>query len=264
MFLAPLDLSFTQLREFTTYFGFNPCRCFHVPPSIDRVISETEDKIKGCSEKLSLEAFWYQTRSTKSISHSVFQLFPASDNERFLDNAEISAISPWALTTLLEIYEDGQAGASFEFYKTLDEGTIRRQMFQVQVLKHLGALKGREQFSIRRLTDSVSSQWTYPGPTASSFSHSSTFPRLLEDAVTQGKSIHLVPQEPNFPAVHSILYTPGDVLTVIHVTVKESIPWRSLASSGLNHDSNALLYFPNSNLRSWATTGSLYLWCLSK
>ena len=152
-----------------------------------------------------------QTCSKTSISHSVFQLSPADDDdERLLINATISAISPWALTTLLEIYERREADASFKFYKMIpDEGTIRGQMFQVQVLKHLGALKGQEQFTIRRLTDSDTSQWTYPGPTASFFSHSSTFPQLLEDAVTQQKSVHLVPQERNFPALHSILYSKG-------------------------------------------------------
>jgi len=92
------------------------------------------------------------------------------------------------------------------------------------VLKRLSALKEREYFTIRRLIDSDTSQWTYPGPTSSSFSHLSTFPQLLEDAVTQQKSVHLVPQEPNFPAVHSILYTPGDVLTGIHVTVEKEHP----------------------------------------
>ena len=167
-----------------------------------------------------------QTCSKISILHSVFQLSPADDDdERLLVNATISAICPWALTTLLEIYERREADASFRFYKMIpDEGTIRGQMFQVQVLKHLGALNGREQFTIRRLTDSDTSQWTYPGPTASSFSHSSTYPQLLEDAVTQRKSVHLVPQQPNFPALHSILYTPGDVLTVIYATVESEHP----------------------------------------
>jgi hypothetical protein len=179
------------------------------------------------AKKTSLESVWCETCSTKSISHSIFQISP-KDDDRMLSQVTTAAISPWALTTLLKIYENRQADASWEFYKMIkdlpDEGTIRGQMFQVQVLKYLSALKGREQFTIRRLTGSNTSQWMYPGPTENSFSHSSTFSQLLEDAVTQQKSVHLVPQEPNFPAVHSILYTPGDVLTGILVTDQTKHP----------------------------------------
>ena len=223
MFLSPLDLSYSQLQKSATYFGLSPLHCFRHPRNFREVMRRTQEKIRRSSESMSLRD---QICSKTSILHSVFQLSPADDDdERLLVNATISAISPWALTTLLEIYERHEADASYKFYKMIsDEGTIRGQMFQVQVLKHLGALNGREQFTIRRLTDSDTSQWTYPGPTASSFSHSSTFPQLLEDAVTQQKSVHLVAQERSFPALHSILYSPGDVLTVIHATVETEHP----------------------------------------
>jgi len=226
MFLAPLDLSYSQLRESTTYFGFNPRHCFCAPRNFYEIIRRTEEKIRRSPENMSLQD---QIWSKICISHSVFQLSPEDgDDRRLLADATISAISPWALTSLLELYEQRQADASFKFYKSIrntpNAGTIRGQMFQVQVLKHLGALKGQEQFTIRRLTDSIPSQWTYPGPTASSCCHSSTFPQLLEDAVTQRKSAHLVPQQPTFAALHSILYTPGDVLTGIYATVHTEHP----------------------------------------
>ncbi|EDR09963.1 uncharacterized protein LACBIDRAFT_318345 [Laccaria bicolor S238N-H82] len=229
MFLAPPDLSYSWLRESTRYFGFNPRDCFHTPPSINEATARIGKNIKECSNNMCLEEFWRKTRSTKSISQSVFQLFPSvDDDERLLDAAQISAVSPWALTTSLEIYERSQTGASFQFYRiiknTRNAGTLRGQMFQVQVLKHLGGLKGPEQFTIRRLTDSDTSQWMYPGPTASCCCPSAAFPQLLEGAVTQRKSVHLVPQERNFSALHSILYTPGDVLTVIYATVETERP----------------------------------------
>jgi len=57
------------------------------------------------------------------------------DNKRLLSQATTAAISSWALTTLLKIYEDRQVDASFKFYKTIirdpDAETIRGQMFQV-------------------------------------------------------------------------------------------------------------------------------------
>ena len=231
MFLAGSDLPYSRLRESTTYFGFNPCICFVA--SSDPVyqvacIRDIEEKIKDAAQTTSLDSLWCNTWSAKSVSHSIFQMSPR-DNRRLSSQATTAAVSPWALTTLLKIYENRQADAPFEFYKiigrtVLDAGTIRGQIFQAQVLKRLSALKGREQFTIRCLTDSDTFQWTYPGPTENSFSHSSTFPQLLEGAVTQQKSVHLVPQEPDFPAVHSILYTPGYVLTVILVTVETEHP----------------------------------------
>lgn len=223
MFLAPADLSYSRLRELTTYFGFNPRHCFHAPPSIKEAMLRIQIEIEGCSAKMCLEDFWRETRSTKSISHSVFQLSPSiNDDERLLDDARILPVSTWALTALLNIYKKHQANASYEFYKLLKgsqgTGPLRGAMFEVQVLEYLAALKGQEQFAIRRLSNSDTDQWTYPGPTTSSFSHSSTFTQSLRDAVTQKISLLLVPQ-PNFAAVDAILYTPGDVLTGIQVTV---------------------------------------------
>ena len=231
MFLAVSDFPYSRLRESTMYFGFNPRTCFDAssdPRYLVYCLGVIEKKIKETAEKTSLHNLWNQTCSTKSISHAVFQISPTDLNDdRLITQVITAAISPWALTTILKIYEDFQAGASFEFYQTIkglpNTGTIRGQMFQVHVLKHLSALKGGEQFTIRRLTDSVTFQWTYP-VTSSSFSHSSTFPQLLQDAVNLEKSVHLVPQEPNFPAVDSILYTHRDVLTGIQVTVTDEHP----------------------------------------
>ena len=226
MFLAVSHLPYSRLQELTTYFGFNPCTCFNArlkPRYLVDYLGSIEKKIGETAKNTSLESLWRETCSIKSISHSIFQISP-KDDRRMLSQVTTAAISPWALTTLLKIYEHHQADTSFEFYNMIkdlpDEGTIRGQMFQVQVLKYLNALKQREQFTLRRLTGSNTSQWIYPGPIENSFSHSSTFPHFLQDAVTQQKSVHLVPKEPNFPVVHSILYTPGDDLTGIHITVQ--------------------------------------------
>lgn len=229
MFLAVPHLPYSRLQELTTYFGFNPRTCFNArlkPHYLLDYLGSIEKKIDETAKKTSLESIWRETCSRKSISHSIFQISP-KDDRRMLSQVTTAAISPWALTTLLKIYEHRQADASFEFYNMIkdlpDEGTIRGQIFQVQLLKRLNALKGRERFTIRCLIGSNTSQWMYPGPTENSFSYSSTFPHLLEDAVTQQKSVHLVPQDPDFPAI-SILYIPGDVLTVIHVTVETEHP----------------------------------------
>jgi hypothetical protein len=167
MFLALSDLPYSRLRESTTYFGFNPRTCFDAssdPRYQVYCLGVIERKIKETAEKTSLHSLWNQTCSTKSISHSVFQISPTDLNDdRLITQVAIAAVSSWALTTLLKIYEDHQAGASFEFYQMIKDlpnaGTIRGQMFQV--LKHLSALKGGEQFTIRRLTDSNTSQWSH-------------------------------------------------------------------------------------------------------
>ncbi|EDR10192.1 uncharacterized protein LACBIDRAFT_293779 [Laccaria bicolor S238N-H82] len=189
MFLAPPDLSYSRLQELTSYFGFNPRDCFHAPPSITEVTARIAKNIEECSRNMHLEEFW---------------------------------LSPWALTTLLKIYKKGQVDAPYEFYKILKKtpgtGRLRGEMFEAQVLEYFVALKGPETFTIRSSSSSEASQWTYPGPTTNTFSYSSTFTQSLRDAVTKKESLPLVPQR-NFPVVDSILYTPGDVLTGIQVTV---------------------------------------------
>ena len=239
MFLASADLSYSRLRELTRYFGFNPRHCFHAPPSINEATARIEKKIEECSKAMRLEDFWRETR--RSLSHSVFQLFPSvDDNERLLDTAQISAVSLWALTTLLKIYKKHQADAPYDFYKMLKKtagtGPLRGEMFEAQVLEYFAALKGQEKFTIRSLSNSDTDQWTYPGPSSNSFSHPSTFTQSLRDTVTKKVSLLLVPQ-PNFSAVDSIPYTPGDVLTGIQVTVNAD---HTVMVVGLQHVQKSL------------------------
>ncbi|EDR09962.1 uncharacterized protein LACBIDRAFT_293780 [Laccaria bicolor S238N-H82] len=131
MFLAVPHLPYSRLQELTTYFGFNPRTCFNArlkPHYLLDYLGSIEKKIDETAKKTSLESIWRETCSRKSISHSIFQISP-KDDRRMLSQVTTAAISPWALTTLLKIYEHRQADASFEFYNMIkdlpDEGTIR-------------------------------------------------------------------------------------------------------------------------------------------
>jgi hypothetical protein len=69
---------------------------------------------------------------------------------------------------------------------------------------------------------------------------------------------NLVPKDPHFPAVDSILYHPCEVLTGIQVTI---ILWLSLTSNGFKDGLNEALRLLNLDPLFRASIGDSYLWC---
>jgi hypothetical protein len=92
-------------------------------------------------------------------------------------------------------------------------------------------LQGPHTFEIRSVADSNISKSTYPRRVSRATFHSSTFTSLLSSAVSSRYALHLVPLDPNFPAIHSVLYDPSLLaLTGIQVTIRDEHP---VAVSGL-------------------------------
>ena len=140
----------------------------------------------------------------------------------------------WALDLLLKKYESRQSDAAFNFYHYItgirSAATLRGNMMERQVLKYFDSLDCPQTFEIRSLADSTISNWTYPGPVKRASFQSSSFTSLLSSAVSSGQALHLVPLDPNFPAIDSVLYDPSSsVLTGIQVTRDE----HPVAVSGL-------------------------------
>jgi len=106
--------------------------------------------------------------------YSGFEMFP-KDNQRLLAEAQIAAVSPWALDNLLSAYKGQRADIPYNFYRSIMKapkmGILRGQMFKRQVLKFFAGLKENTQFRIRSLDDSTTSHWVYPGPTTNSAPH---------------------------------------------------------------------------------------------
>ena len=125
----------------------------------------------------------------------------------------MAAISPWVLDAFLDVYEEQQAVASYNFYQLIlkdpDAEPLHGQMFKRQALRYFSHLKENTQFSIQSLNDFITSIGIYPGPSRHSSFTSFTVAQLLQDAVIHGKPIHLLPTNPHFLVVDSIFYDPG-------------------------------------------------------
>jgi hypothetical protein len=108
-----------------------------------------------------------------------------------------------------------------------------------QLLKYFDTLHGPHDFSIRSLASSTISKWTYPGPAKRVTFPSQSFTPSLKSAVEAKQPRHLVPSDPNFPAVDLILYDPAGGLICIQVTIKDKHP---VAGLGLRRIEGWLKY----------------------
>ena len=155
------------------------------------------------------------------VSHAVFEISP-SDKRRFLSACKFGAVSKWALKFLFKVYETQQADAITTFYQQISgmpsAASLRGHVFELQALHYLDDLRTKREFSIRGLT-STTMTWIYHGRTRR-FNSPQDLDSIKEitQAVEQKTPLHLVPGA-NFPAVDSILYDPGEVLTCIQTTI---------------------------------------------
>jgi hypothetical protein len=110
IFLTPSDLSFKLLIEATSYFGYNPRRCFDASLSTAKMetnIKELETLVKHApSDSHNIMQLLHKSQTGGStISHRIFQIFPANEN-RLLVECQFESVSRWALDLLLRQYED--------------------------------------------------------------------------------------------------------------------------------------------------------------
>ena len=110
------------------------------------------------------------------------------------------------------------------------------QMFERQV-KYFDNLKEPHVFSIRSLDASSVGEWVYPGLAKRVTFQPVTFAQSLQAAVAGGNPLHLVPKDPNFPALDSTVYRPGKGLSHMQVTVHTKHP---VAVSGLKRVQGSL------------------------
>ncbi len=123
-----------------------------------------------------------------------------------------------------------------------DAATLRGHLFERQVLTYLDNVDIDRTLTIRRLADSGSISWRYRGPIPPFTFQESAVIAKIKTAVDTKKSLHLVPSGPNFPAIGSIVYQPGDVLTCIQITMDSVHP---IVVSGLERIQSWLKYRTN-------------------
>ena len=156
------------------------------------------------------------------LSHTIFELSPRDDDRLFSD-ALIGTVSSWALDLLLGAYESQKSDAAAEFYDSIAHipkaGTLRGCIFERQVLKYFDDIQEPHTFSIRSLENGSTIKWVYPGPAKRHTFQPLTFAEELQSAVENKKPLHLVPKDPNFPALDSAIYDPGPEGGIINVQV---------------------------------------------
>ena len=163
------------------------------------------------------------------VSHKIFQNFPA-DEQRFVYACQFKFVSEWTLDLLLKHYRSREADMTTFFYRRISgmngAESFRGGLFERQIFHYFGG-KDTDKFLIRRLTDSNQPTWTYRGPVRRIDFRESTVLAEITEAVSKRRPLHLVPTAPNFPAVDSILYDPGDpgaILTCIKITMNADHP----------------------------------------
>ena len=238
IFLTPSDLSFKLLLEATSYFGYNPRRCFDASLSVANMETNIEDLktlIKDApNSSYNIIQLVHKSRTGGStISHRIFQIFPLNDNRRLVE-CQFEPVSRWALDLLLQQYEDCKRNAVADFYHTISgtpgAASFRGYLFERQVLSHLCGIEDSHRFLIRGLTDSRRMTWTYSGPIPHITFHESTIFSEITKAVGNKNRLHMIPLARNFPAVDSIIYDPNTVLTCIQITLNKVHP---ISVSGL-------------------------------
>src|SRR5712675_3232223 len=236
-FLYHDDLPFKLLRESTTYLGCNPRRCFEASSSVDKlkdrmnsVVDAVRKTVRHAPSDNSLVQLLVGAQmGGNDVSHRIFQILPA-DEQRLFSACQFKAVSEWALDLLLKQYGAREADAIAYFYRQISvipgAESFRGFLFERLTFHHFDGID-TNRFSIRRLTDSDHSTWTYRGPIRRIDFRESTVLAEITKAVNERKPLHLVPTAPNFPAVDSILYDPDDpnaVVTCIQVTMNADHP----------------------------------------
>jgi len=188
-------------------------------------LRQLQSRIEAAVESVALKRdIGYLIVSFKNsimLSHTIFELSPR-DDDRLFGDAKIGTVSMWALDLLLGAYEAQKSDAAFKFYESIADmpkaGTLWGRILERQVLRYFDNLRGTHTFILRSLKDSSTIKWVYPGPTERHTFLPTTFAKELQSAVENKKPLHLVPKDPNFPALDSTVYDPKCGLFLNQIT----------------------------------------------
>jgi hypothetical protein len=238
MFLFPYDITFKLLSESTSYFGYNPRRCFDASISETRLRAKKNEVLNqinytGPEPSHILKALLSYRTGADAASQTIFQLYPANDL-RQLELCHTEPVSRWVFDSLLDICEKHEADAVAQLYRRISlnpwVASFQGHLFRRQVLTYLDGIHTTRYLSIRGLTKPGQKSWTYRGRMPRiTFQELKAIDEIMK-VVEANKPVHLVPSATNFAAVDSIVYDPKEVLTCIQVTMNSKHP---IAVSGL-------------------------------
>ena len=198
---------------------------------------EVLNLIRYLDEERILKALHSCVRGADTVSEYFYQVCPnPNDGFRRLENCHREAVSRWVFTSLLNVCEKEEAGATARLYRRLSkipwEGAIWGLLYERLVLDYLDRIDEERKLPIHRLTrnddDATCSDddttWIYRGPIDRLNLQEADVIKYINSAVENNKPLHLVPSVSNFAAVDSIVYCPTDVLTCIQVTINSEHP----------------------------------------
>ncbi len=226
IFLHPNDIPLELLRVSTSYFGYNPRRCFDASYSakiLEETVGTIKERIEDVAEGMIDISNVLQRLKTgaSDVSHTVFQLSP-TDQSRSLSHCRFKPVSRWAFDQLLNKCEDLQAGAVARFHRQISgeprAASLRGHLFKRQVLNSLGDGSRRKILGLTYPKEKKT--WTFRGR-IHYFTEDSSAVVEITNAVATKEPLHLVPLISNFPAVGSIVYDPKEVLTCIQTTINK-------------------------------------------
>ena len=146
IFLHPRDITFKLLKKSTSYFGYNPRRCFDASYSVTRLKAKTEEVLTQITDigkepsRILDVPLAYRMRADAGF-YTIFQLYPTNDS-RQLVYSHCEVVSPWAFNSLLDVWETHEADAAAQLYRRLSGmpwvASLRGSLFERQVLNYFG------------------------------------------------------------------------------------------------------------------------------
>jgi hypothetical protein len=170
IFLHSRDISVELLRESTSYFGYNPRRCFDASCSVVRLEHKKQELLGQIRDientSRIMQALQSYGTNADALSHTIFQISP-SDDKRDLATCHYDAVSRWVFDAVLNVCETREVDAAASLYHQLSANpsaaSFRGHIFERQVLNSLDGIHTKHPCSIRRLVDSNEMTWTYHG-----------------------------------------------------------------------------------------------------
>jgi hypothetical protein len=119
LFLNPYDLTYSCLKESTSYFRLNPRLCFNASigdKTFCQFMLDIKDRIISVSQKRCIRSLFSLLLKSRLLSHTIFELSPANEDCLF-GEALVRAVSLWALNLVLEPCEAHWSGAAAIFHQ---------------------------------------------------------------------------------------------------------------------------------------------------
>ena len=143
--------------------------------------------------------------------HRVFQVRPASSEDRFWETHHVEPVSAWAFSQMLNELRKQSLAEAYRFYCTIkgspESARLRGWIFEIYLHRYLEISRT---FTIKSLDNpSATPEIHFTSGTNHLDFEDNRFSDHLASSVQSNTSWYLRPQSPVFPSFDSFLYLPG-------------------------------------------------------